>query len=306
MNQAYGRFRPRRPALGIPGGAVAPLDYPDQPPGGVEWGAFFRTVAKTPPIMKKPPPGYGESWWEWGKSWVQSSAATVGIGLAEVGPGDIPAKYRRAPADDYEAYEQVQWFYATAARLADYHGAKDLQARLYRYQQEAAQGRADLVANPRRLLGFGPKGKRLDILKAASLAIVPLTATAPTSGAHHLVAQISQNAAEPLAERQTRKWLLVALALGTAAVLFGGGGLVFWRMRKNPRKKMSTTERAVRVGVGGTVAAIGTLGWLGPQVAEPVSTLAGGAATLGGLGLMATGLTGQAGLGKKLIGEIKG
>ena len=61
--------------------------------------------------------------------------------------------------------------------------------------------------------------------------------------------------------------------------------------KKNPRKKMKTGERIVRVGSGLVLGGIGALGWMGPQAIEPVSTIVGVPTSLAGAYLVLSGIT---------------
>ena len=62
------------------------------------------------------------------------------------------------------------------------------------------------------------------------------------------------------------------------------------RILGNP-KKMKLGERVVRLGLGTVLTGAGAIGWFGPQAAEPITTALGGATSLGGLMLIASGLT---------------
>lgn len=68
------------------------------------------------------------------------------------------------------------------------------------------------------------------------------------------------------------------------------GVTAYRRILANP-KKMKLGERVVRVGIGTVLTGAGAIGWFGPQAAEPVTTALGGMTSLGGLMLIASGLT---------------
>ena len=96
--------------------------------------------------------------------------------------------------------------------------------------------------------------------------------------------------------------------LGLGAVTFIGIGAIRKkkRTRKNPRKKkQSPGNRVARVMGGAVLAGLGAIGYAGPQVAEPVSTLIGGGMSLSGLYLIGSGVIGTA-EAKKIRKEIRG
>ena len=108
-----------------------------------------------------------------------------------------------------------------------------------------------------------------------------------------------------------------AKALKTAAMIFGvavlGIGIFVGvttlrkrkRLRKNPRKKASIGNRIFRVVGGGVLAGLGALGYVGPQVAEPITTIVGGGMSLGGLYLIGSGIVGPQ-QAQKIRKEIRG
>lgn len=99
---------------------------------------------------------------------------------------------------------------------------------------------------------------------------------------------------------------IVLLILGLGAATFVGVSAVSKRKaRKNPKKKQGIGNRIARILGGLVLTGLGAIGYAGPQVAEPVSTLIGGGMSLGGLYLVGSGVVGpdQA---NKIRKEIRG
>jgi hypothetical protein len=77
------------------------------------------------------------------------------------------------------------------------------------------------------------------------------------------------------------------------------------KLRSNGRTKMKFIERAFRVVAGLGMTGLGAVGWLGPQAAEPLSTVIGLPVSAGGLYLTVSGLLSPA-KAKSLRKEITG
>ena len=95
--------------------------------------------------------------------------------------------------------------------------------------------------------------------------------------------------------------------LGLGAVTFIGINAIRKkkRTRRNPRKKQTLVNRAVRIAGGTVLTGLGAIGYAGPQAAEPISTVVGGGMSLSGLYLIGSGVIGTA-EAKNIRKEIRG
>ena len=101
--------------------------------------------------------------------------------------------------------------------------------------------------------------------------------------------------------------VIVLFVLGLGAATFLGVNTLRKRKRKrkNPRKKQGIGSRIARILGGLVLAGVGAIGYVGPQAAEPISTLVGGSMGLGGLYLIGSGVVGPE-QAKKIRKEIRG
>jgi len=109
-------------------------------------------------------------------------------------------------------------------------------------------------------------------------------------------------AQKPLKTVRTIAIILLVLGLGVGTFV-GINALRKKRTRKNP--KQSAGNRIARVLGGLVLTVLGAVGYVGPQVAEPVSTVVGGGMTIGGLYLVGSGVLGSA-EASKIRKEIRG
>ena len=111
--------------------------------------------------------------------------------------------------------------------------------------------------------------------------------------------EMAQKAAEAAdgAARFARTLRTIAIVFGIgllgSATFLGFTALRQRAMRRNPKKKQSIGNRLARI-LGGTVLmGLGAIGYTGPQLLEPITTVIGGGMSLGGLYLLGSGVVGK-------------
>ena len=111
------------------------------------------------------------------------------------------------------------------------------------------------------------------------------------------------------ASKAARTLKTIAIIFGVSAlgvgVFLGVNALRKRRTRRNPKKKQSIFNRLFRIMGGLTLTGLGALGYVGPQAAEPISTIVGGGMSMGGLYLIGSGVVGKD-EAQKIRKELKG
>ena len=273
-----------------------------------------------PGTATRPPPGYGA--WPFDAPGTIAAAATLRAGataqiaksmawipLYGIDEFDVPAVALEPPGTAGAARDLSAYWLAVASRLA--------------YGRGANPQSGELVAEARRNMAIS---LAMTPGTAASIAVPPALRLARPKKISEIVSEASdaarnygeQDVADVLGRLSDESAIRKATGGGSAAlVVFGGIALVgvallatkrFWwkrkkKHRRNPR--MGFSERIARIGAGGVLAILGAVGWLGPQVAEPISTVVGGAATVGGIAIAASGVAGKSELTSEIRKGIK-
>lgn len=117
------------------------------------------------------------------------------------------------------------------------------------------------------------------------------------------------DSARQQASKVGRTLKTIAIIFGMSAlgvgVFLGVNALRKRRTRRNPKKKQSIFNRLFRILGGLTLTGLGALGYVGPQAAEPISTIVGGGMSMGGLYLIGSGVVGKD-EAQKIRKELKG
>jgi hypothetical protein len=279
-----------------------------------DWVSNFPAGYGFPGRATRPPPGYGI--WPLSapgtvaRGAALRAAATAQIGLSmawnplgSLGEVDAPTAATESPSTRGGARDLVAYWLAVASRLAYGRSESGASSELVARARENMAAAVLLTPNTVASAGVPPA---LRLARASKIAeIVEKGSETARQHGQTDVADLLHRLADISEIRKA------AGGGNTTLVVVGGAALVliallatkrlWWRkgMKRNPR--MGIGERLARIGAGSLIGILGAVGWLGPQVAEPISTVIGGAATVGGIAIAASGVAGKAGL----TGEIR-